>query len=249
MPKSTTGNEVIKYPFASDVSGKIAKTDRRRDLDTKFETGLNPLIENKRNLNAFRKLRNNIANRVKESSYILMITSVSPGGGATYVALNLASSIVLDKDNTALLLNCNTYNPSLDSMLQMESGHAGLAYYLQHPTITASDVIYSTEIPRLSAIPAGNIDSGDEEWATKPRFKQLFSEVQSRDQACPIIMDAPCISTHADAYILSNLCDYIVLVVAYAKTTVFSIQKILSELDESKIIGIVFNNTPKKPFS
>jgi hypothetical protein len=51
----------------------------------------------------------------------------------------------------------------------------------------------------------------------------------------------------ADTQILAELCDYIVLVVPYGKVTNQQIDACVKELDNKKLLGVVFNNEPYLP--
>jgi len=59
-----------------------------------------------------------------------------------------------------------------------------------------------------------------------------------------IVVDGPSIGTSADARILSEICDYTVLVVPYGGVTTGVLDSIIDEIDERKLAGIVINNQP-----
>jgi len=59
-----------------------------------------------------------------------------------------------------------------------------------------------------------------------------------------VVVDGPAISTSAEARILSDACDFTVLVVPYGGVTPGAIDSIVDEIDERKLAGIVINNQP-----
>ena len=59
-----------------------------------------------------------------------------------------------------------------------------------------------------------------------------------------VIVDGPSMSTSADARILSEICDYTVLVIPYGGVTPGALDSVIDEIDERKLAGIVINNQP-----
>ena len=252
MSKFTLGDKNKLRQPASDISDVTTEKTYPRHLGyiPKYrELIIHSLTNNKHDLNTFRKMRTNVFNRVEESNAILMVTSISPRGGASYVALNLALSITYDKNDIVLLIDCNISNSTLSKTLLIKDENVGLKQYLQNQKINVSDIIFPTIISGLSMIPMGPISINNEEWLARNRIDHLFYEIKSKFKQRAIIIDTPCISTNADARILSDLCDHILLVATYAKSTIYSIEKVLSEINHDKVIGIIFNNVPKTPFT
>ena len=52
-------------------------------------------------------------------------------------------------------------------------------------------------------------------------------------------------SGSADASILADLCDYLVLVVPYGAVTPGQLDSLIDEIDETKLAGIVLNDQPE----
>jgi protein-tyrosine kinase len=244
-------SEVRDLITSPDTAKEIAKMAQPNQYDFGYLTQhkiIYPSMPNKRIFNTFRDLRTHIFKNIKARNCILMITPLSPGGGGSFIALNIASSIAFNDTKTALLVDCNISHPSLDRLVLTDNNSAGLVDYLRNSKLTPSDIIKPTGIPRLRVITAGHNKDVDTESFSDVRLAELFSELKSRYRDRTIIVDAPCISNHADTTILSELCDYILPVFPYAKTTQQSIAKSLTKFDRTKIIGMVLNNTPPSPY-
>jgi len=121
------------------------------DLDEKQI--IHPKMRDKNILNVFREIRTKLIKRVGNKNFTLLVTAISEGGGATFVSTNLAASFALDHGKTALMVDCNIYSPSSDSIV--EAADLGFSDFLQDPSIALEEVIYATGIPRLRFVPAG----------------------------------------------------------------------------------------------
>jgi Mrp family chromosome partitioning ATPase len=79
---------------------------------------------------------------------------------------------------------------------------------------------------------------------TSALMRDLFQDLKNRYSDRYIIVDAPPITKSADAEILSDFCDYVLLVVPYGKATESQILAAARAIDEKKLLGVVFNNEP-----
>lgn len=194
--------------------------------------------------NAFRDLRTTIIQRVKKSSPVIMVSSCANEGGSTFLATNLAAAIAMDETKTSLLVDCNLHHSGLDNLPLTDSG-VGLKEFLKYPEQAIENIIYPTGIPRMRVIPAGteNIPMG--EFFTSVRLRGLFDAIRKRYARRYIIVDAPSISENADARILSQICDYVILVVPYGKVTESQIINSARIVTKEKLLGTVFNNEPR----
>jgi Mrp family chromosome partitioning ATPase len=196
--------------------------------------------------NAFRDLRTTVLQRVQGSSPIIMVTSCIPNGGGSFVALNLASAIAMDEAKTSLLVDCNLDDPDF-SALPVADSPTGLKEYLRDTSIEVKDIIYPTGISRLRVIPAGLANVASGEFFTSMRLRKLFDDIKKRYQQRYIIVDAPSISDSADARILAQVCDYVVLVVPYSKVSQEQVLSSARAIGKDKLLGTVFNNVNRFP--
>ena len=199
-----------------------------------------PRMRDKRVLNVFRDIRTKLIERSGNKNFTLMVTSVCEEGGSTFVANNLAASIALDQGKTALIVDCNLYSPASSQLL--EGDHVGFSDFLESPTVAIENIIYATGIPRLRLIPIGKSLDISPEYYTSYRMKQFTEELSSRYSDRYVVLDVPPVGSTTDARILSDCCDFVVLVVPYGKVTKDQLKKSIANFDSDKLIGVIFNN-------
>ncbi len=192
-------------------------------------------------LNAFRELRTNLYQAAAgKQNFVLLISAIVPGGGASYVSLNLGAAIALDESRTSIVVDCNIYDPSLHKLLPVDPDY-GLVDYLENVSLDIKDVIYATGVRRLRLIPAGNRRDPGAEFFTSSRMRRFVDELRDRYRDRNVIIDAPPLSTSADARILAELADFIVLVVPSGRVAEGQLRATLDVLPERKLLGVVFN--------
>ncbi len=208
------------------------------DLDEKKI--IHPKMREKRVLNVFRELRTKLIQRAGKDNFTLLVTSICDGGGATFVATNLAASFALDHGKTSVLIDCNLYSPSNDYLV--EGSDIGFSDFLEDASLSMEEVIYATGIPRLRLIPSGSATDIGPEYYTSYRMKQFVEELSKRYSDRYVFLDAPPIGVTADARILSELCDFVVIVVPYGLVTKDQINTAIEAIPPDKLVGLVFNN-------
>jgi protein-tyrosine kinase len=197
---------------------------------------------------AFREIRTKIIQKSQGKNCSIMVTSLLGGGGSSFVAMNLAAAFAFDGSKTALFIECNLRKPYLHKLFAGKKAvFHGLTDYLEHPDMDASEIIHPVGIARLRVIPSGNQREVPAEYFTSLKMKRLMDEIQQRYPERYIILDAPPMTESADAQILADLCDYVLLVVPYGKVTDSQIDASVKAIGEKKLFGVVFNNEPVLP--
>jgi Mrp family chromosome partitioning ATPase len=72
-------------------------------------------------------------------------------------------------------------------------------------------------------------------------MRRFVEELRSRYRDRNVILDAPSLATSADARILAELADFIVLVVPSGRVAEGQLRSALDVLPEKKLLGVVFN--------
>lgn len=194
--------------------------------------------------NAFRELRADLLQRANNKNYVCVITSLFPAGGATHVALNLASAIALDRTKTALIVDCNLYRPSVHSRLGV-SAEPGLTDFLNDPdSVSIADIIRPAAIPRVRVIPAGGPVARETECLSTMNMRLLIHMLQQRYPDRFIIIDAPDMRAAADTRLLENYADFVCMVVPYGKATSSRIVDATKTFSAEKFAGVIFNRIP-----
>jgi Mrp family chromosome partitioning ATPase len=190
--------------------------------------------------NAFRELRRNVFEYTGRLNPIVLVTGVQHDVGSSLVAKNLAAAIALDETSTSLFIDCN-----IRMSQEGDQAHVGLTDFLESDEIDESEIIQHTGIPRLRSIGPGRQRELAGEYFSSPRIRSLLTSVSTRYPDRSVVIDAPPAST--DAAILADLCDVVLLVVAYGRNTEKQIGKAIGILGRDKIMGFVFNDQPHVP--
>lgn len=234
-----------KLPVDDDANreeiGRMADFGRLGYSELEALRVIHPGMTQPRVMNAFRELRTKLYQLASDrENFVLLVTAVCSGGGASFVAMNLGAAIALDESKTALVVDCNIYEPSLHRLLPVEPDF-GLVEYLENMSLDTKDIIYSTGVRRLRMIPAGSRQQQGSEFFTSGRMRRFVGELRSRYRDRYIIVDAPPIGTSADARILAELSDYVMLVVPHAQVTADQVQASIDAIGPEKLAGVIFN--------
>lgn len=200
-----------------------------------------PGIEDYNTLNSYRELRTNILKAGNGENFVCMVTSVTRNAGTSHVAMNLAASIALDQNKTALVIDCNIYAPKIDSYLKTPPT-IGLTDFLEQDTDSIEDIIYPSGIPRVRVIPVGNNVINAAEHFASEHMELFLRSVKQRYPDRFIILDTPAIGQYAESQILASICDIAILVVGYGKSNTPQIQSGIDAIGKEKLAGLVFNN-------
>lgn len=203
---------------------------------------IHPGMNNPAALNAFRELRTNFYHLAAgKDNFVLLVSSVVPEGGASFVGLNLGAAIALDESKTAIVVDCNVRDPSLHRILPIDPDY-GLLDYLENVTLELKDVIYSTGVRRLRMIPVGSGRQPGTEFFTSSRMWRFVNELRTRYRDRYVILDGPAVTSSADARILAELADFVVLVVPYGKVSEAQLLASIEAVGKEKLAGVIFNN-------
>lgn len=199
-------------------------------------------IGDRRVVEAFRNLRTLLLQQAGQGNFITLVTSVKPDSGTSFVARNLAAAFAFDPTKTSLLVDCNRVNPSLDRLLQVDDC-LGLTDLLENPReVNIEQVIHSTGIPRLRAIPIGRSRFEPVEFFTTVRMHACMDILARRYPDRYIVLDSPAVQESADAQILADWCDYIVVVVRDGEVDKNDLLSTIAAFPKEKFVGVVYND-------
>lgn len=199
-----------------------------------------PESRNRALVNKFRNLRTKLLEASGGNNFTLVVSGACSGAGSSFVALNLAASFAFDQAKTALIIDCNLREPSLHSTLDILPEH-GLTDFLDDSDFEIGRILYPTGIPRLRLIPAGSRRETPSEFFTSFRMKQFIQAVRRRYPDRFIVLDTAPISESPDARILTELCDYGMLVVPHGKITPATAELAATAFNPDKFVGAVIN--------
>ena len=198
-------------------------------------------MQNSKILNIYRELRTQLLKTNKKKNFVCMVTSISHGGGASYVATNLASVFALDKAKTSMLIDANLYSPSLEQLIIGEA-KSGITDYLSDTSLNIKDVVYATGVPRLRVIPIGGNSEGAAEYFSSEKMLHFIEEIRSRYSDRYVFIDSPPVTESSEARILAEIADVVILVVPHGRATAEQVEAAMQIVGKEKISGLVYNN-------
>lgn len=189
----------------------------------------------------FRVIRAVLLRYVREKGVrSILVTSTLPQEGKTFVSSNLAVSIAQEVQNHVLLVDSDLRNPTLHTTFGMKNTKKGLAMVFEN-RVSLPEVIYKTDIPNLSIIPAGYSAVKNTRVISRERMKSLLDEIKSLFPDCFIILDSGPIQLLADSLVMSEIVDGVVLVVKVGETQRNLVNKSAEIIGRERILGVVLN--------
>jgi len=186
----------------------------------------------------FRTLRSRLYQlRGSQQLRTLLVTSAVPGEGKTFVTSNLAQAIVRQPDRRALIIDADLRCARLHLPLGAPTS-PGLTDYLRGEADEMAVIQHGQE-GNLCFIAGGNDVTDPSELLSNGRLKKLL------DRVTPVfdwvILDSPPCVPVADASILANLCDGVLLVVRAGETPAEVAGRARQELKGKNVVGVVLN--------
>ncbi len=186
----------------------------------------------------FRTLRSRLYQlRNVQSLRTILTTSSVPGEGKTFVTTNLAQAIVRQPDRRALIIDGDLRCARLHVPLGAPNS-PGLAEYLRGEADELAVIQHGQE-GNLCFIAGGAEVSDPSELLSNGRMKKLLERLTPMFDW--VIIDSPPCLPVADATILANYCDGILLVVRAGTTASEVAQRACQELQGKNVIGVVLN--------
>lgn len=189
---------------------------------------------------SFRRLRNRILHPPEgESVRSILVTSVVPEEGKSFVCANLGITLAQGIEQHALIVDGDLRRPSLANLFGV-SNEKGLVNHLQDGT-DISDLIHNTGLPKLSLIPSGPLPTNPAELLNSEKMATMIAEVVQRYQDRFILIDSPPINAASETSVLSKYVDGVVVVVRYGYSRREEIKHLIDDIGQEKVIGIIFN--------
>ena len=203
--------QALSAPYAGDIPLHLDKKKGKKKK--KEEDDLTPNVvvkEKKRDVinEAFRVIRTNVEFILGFDSrhQIIMITSLTPGSGKTFITANLSTAFAI-RDKKVLVIDLDLRKGSLSKYVG--SPKKGISNYLSGQVKDYNEIM--VHLDKVDVLPCGAIPPNPAELLFSPKFSQLIEEV--KEQYDYIFLDCPPVEVVADASIISPYANLTLFVV------------------------------------
>jgi protein-tyrosine kinase len=240
------------------VRGSTAVTDRFRelrhisiDLDNLRRLGYIPPSGQEREVaEQFRHIKRPLLARAfgrgmepLAGGRVLMVSSALPGEGKTFCSINLARSLCLETDSSVLLVDADTAKPQVSRALGL-LGEPGLVDALQGDGTDVEALVVTTNIRKLSVLPAGRISEQTPELLSSSRMEELLQRLTSKESPDRIVLlDSPPLLLTNEAKTLVDCAGQVILVVRAGATPQSAVLDAISHLREDQFVGLILNES------
>jgi|GEM_PF-587716 len=171
---------------------------------------------------------------------VVLITSALPGEGKTFTSLNLALSIVRDREMRVVLVDGDVARPGLTPALGLE-GKPGLNDALEDLDRDITSVTYQTDVEGLFFVPAGTWHPHSPEFFAGSRMPQLIESLSRRVGHGVVIFDSPPLLATNEAQVATRFAGQVLIVVRAEETEQQAVLDAIALVDKDVPISAVLN--------
>lgn len=190
----------------------------------------------------FNILRTKILSKLDANHWnVLAVTSPRANVGKSFTASNLAISIAMEENHSALLVDFDFRRPSVHRYFNLPSKR-GLSDFI-HDDAPLSELLIHPNFKRLTLLPAGKQSGGSLELLASSKLLNLLKELKNRYSDRIIVIDLPPLLDTADALAFLPNADACLLVISEGECTVDDIKQSMHLIDKNKFLGTVLNKS------
>lgn len=212
------------------ANGYVTPHAPRSRLAEEFRVIKQPLLTN---------VRGRAASPVSNANRI-MITSSLPGEGKTYTALNLAISLAMDVDTHVLLVDADALRPAVVERLGL-SASKGLLDLLVEPDLDLESVVLSTNVDRLSILPAGTPHGQATELLASDAMNRLIERIAPNDTRRIVVFDTPPLLAASESRVLAAHMGQVIMVIAADDTPQGTVAEALATVENCPVVLMLLN--------
>jgi len=168
----------------------------------------------------------------------IIVTSPNKGDGKTLTAANLALTMAQEFQQRVLLVDGDLRRPAIHRLFGIAET-PGLSDVLMGGA-SIDDALVTVRDHRLTVLPSGIIPMHPAELLGSATMRRVLDTLRTRFDR--ILIDMPPIAPLADVTIASAVADGVLMIVRAGVTPKPAIERALSGLDLSKVLGLVLND-------
>lgn len=203
--------ENMNIPFLGEIP--MASGGKKANKKSKTDSYEIVVKEKSRNVinEAFRVVRTNLefmANQ-GESSKVVMLSSMNPGSGKTFISMNLATSFAI-KNKKVVVVDFDLRRASLSTYVNKPK--QGVANYLGGQIANWKDIVVKNENPNIpDVLPVGTIPPNPSELLFSEKMEMLIESLRKEYEL--IFIDCPPVEIVADTSIIGKWADMTLFIV------------------------------------
>ena len=187
----------------------------------------------------YRSLRTRVTRAENGHAFrTIIITSPNKGDGKSLTAANLALTMAQEFQHRVLLLDADMRRPSVHRLFGI-SETPGLSDVLMGAA-TIEDALVAVSEHRLTVLPSGIIPTHPAELLGSAAMRRVLDTLRTRFDR--ILIDMPPVAPLADVAITAPMVDGVLMIVRAGVTPKPAIERALSCLEMSKVLGLVLND-------
>jgi capsular exopolysaccharide synthesis family protein len=194
---------------------------------------------------SYRIIRSNIQfAAVDRSAKAILITSPGPGEGKSTTAANLGV-VIAQTGLRTLIVDADLRRPVQHEIFQLIN-LGGLTDLLTSPGLEVKSYLRDTSVKNLQVMTSGFLPPNPSELLNSQRMRQLLADLH--EVVDVVILDSPPVTAFADALVLSNWVDGVVLVTQAGHTRRELAQQAVTSLQQTgvNLFGGVLNRISSK---
>ncbi len=169
----------------------------------------------------------------------IIVTSPAKGDGKSLTAANLALTMAQEYQHRVLLMDADLRRPTLHQLFGV--GEApGLTDVLMG-AVTLEDALVPLKDHHLTILPSGVPATHPAELLGSAAMRRTLDALRTRFDR--VILDMPPVSPLADVHIAAAMADGLLMIVRAGITQKPAIERALAGLDQTKVLGLVLNET------
>jgi protein-tyrosine kinase len=204
-----------------------------------------PGVADQAALRAYKILRTRLLQRMLANQWhSLAITGTESEQGKTLTAINLAISLAQDPNTSVFLVDLDLQRPRVAKQMGMTVERGLSDYLLGNAEI--DQVIYDSEIPRLSVLPNLRAFEQSSEMLAGARMLDLLRYFEAESPRRIVIFDMPPMLLADDVLTFAPQVDGVLLVISEGLTTRATVKKSQELLAEMNLVGVVLNRSSER---
>lgn len=168
----------------------------------------------------------------------ILVTSPGRAEGKTLTATNLALTMAQQSKGRVVLVDADLRKADVHEFLGVPESR-GLSEVLAGEAALAEVIVEIAGLD-LFFVPGGRRPPRPAELLGSAAMRAVLGEMRTRFDR--VVIDTPPIGAVADAGILTPLVDGVLIVVRAGRTTTQALDRVIQEMDERRLIGLVLND-------